>query len=167
MKRALQCRKCSIIIHKRCEPMCQAGTRCIRESAGGTDSTDGLSSQTRVGRLSRARANISSKGKTILSYPKRAAYVGASFLQQRLRNRKQQQSITGPASKYMPFHLIIPIFFPRVILYNFFLFWLIDGGLGFWSWGLILGFWGWGFLFMGFGACGVGLSGFFWLGLSI
>ena len=175
MKRALQCRKCSIIIHKRCEPMCQAGTRCIRESAGGTDSTDGLSSQTRVGRLSRARANISSKGKTILSYPKRAAYVGASFLQQRLRNRKQQQSITGPASKYMPFHLIIPIFFPRVILYNFFLLWLIYGGLGFWSWGLILscfsffllGFWGGVFLFWGFGACGVGPSGFFWLGLSI
>ena len=59
------------------------------------------------------------------------------------------------------------IFFPRVILYNFFLFWLIFGGLGFWGWGLILGFWGWDFQLMGFGACGVGLSGFFGLGLSI
>ena len=37
-------------------------------------------------------------------------------------------------------------FFPRVILYNFFLFWLIYGGLGLWIWGLILGFWGWAFL---------------------
>ena len=34
------------------------------------------------------------------------------------------------------------IFFPRVILYNFYLFWLIYGGLGFgvWGWGLILVF---------------------------
>ena len=32
--------------------------------------------------------------------------------------------------------------FPRVILYNF---------------------WGWGFQLMGFGACGVGPSGFFWV----
>ena len=52
------------------------------------------------------------------------------------------------------------IFFPRFILYNFFLFWLIYGGLGL---GLILGFWGWGFQLMGFGACGVGPS-FFWVG---
>ena len=35
------------------------------------------------------------------------------------------------------------------------------------GWGLILGFWGWGFQLMGFGACGVGPSGFFGLGLSI
>ena len=56
-------------------------------------------------------------------------------------------------------------FFPRVILYNFFLFLLIYGGLGlgFWGWGLILGFWGWGFQLMGFGACGVEPSGFFWV----
>ena len=59
------------------------------------------------------------------------------------------------------------IFFPRVILYIFFLLWLIYGGLGFWGRGLILGFWGWGFQLMGFGACGVGPSGFLWLGLSI
>ena len=52
------------------------------------------------------------------------------------------------------------IFFPRVILYNFFLFWLIYGSLGFRGWGLRLGFWGWGFQLMGFGACGVGPSGF-------
>ena len=58
-------------------------------------------------------------------------------------------------------------FFPRVILYNIFLLLLIHGGLGFSGWGLILGFWGWGFQLMGFGACGVGLSGFFGLGLSI
>ena len=36
-----------------------------------------------------------------------------------------------------------------------------------WGWGLILSFWGWGFQLMGFGACGVGPSGFFGLGLSI
>ena len=54
-------------------------------------------------------------------------------------------------------------FFPRVILYNFFFFWLIYGGLGFWVWGLIMGFWGRGFQLMGFGACGVGLLGF-WVG---
>ena len=54
--------------------------------------------------------------------------------------------------------------FPRVILYNFFLFWLIFGGLGFWGWGLIMGFWGWGFQLMGFGACCVGPSEFFWVG---
>ena len=47
------------------------------------------------------------------------------------------------------------IFFPRVILYNSFLFWLIYGGLG---------FLGQGFQLMGFGACGVGPSGFFWVG---
>ena len=61
-------------------------------------------------------------------------------------------------------HLFALYFFPRVILYNFFLLLLIYGGLGFWGWGLILGFWGWGFQLMGFGACGVGLSGFFGLG---
>ena len=58
-------------------------------------------------------------------------------------------------------------FFPRVILYNFFLFWLIDGGLGFWGWGLTSGFWGWGFQLMWFGAWGMGPSGFFGLRLSI
>ena len=58
--------------------------------------------------------------------------------------------------------LMVAIFFPRVILYNFFLFLLIYGGLGFW--GLILGFWGWGFQLMWFGACGVGPSGFFQVG---
>ena len=59
------------------------------------------------------------------------------------------------------------IFFPRVILYNCFLLLLIYGGLGFWGLGLISGFWGWGFQLMGFGACGVGPSGFFGFGLSI
>ena len=33
--------------------------------------------------------------------------------------------------------------------------------------GLRLGFWGWGIQLMGFGACGVGPSGFLGLGLSI
>ena len=36
------------------------------------------------------------------------------------------------------------------------------GCLEFWRWGLGLGFWGWGFQLMGFGACVVGPSGFFW-----
>ena len=57
--------------------------------------------------------------------------------------------------------------FPRVILYNIILFLLIYGGSGLWGLGLILGFWGWGFQLIGFGACGVGPSGFFGLGLSI
>ena len=57
------------------------------------------------------------------------------------------------------------IFFPRVILYNVFLFWLIYGGLGFWD--LILGFWGWGFQLRGFGPVVWGFLGFFGLGLSI
>ena len=56
------------------------------------------------------------------------------------------------------------IFFPRAILYIFFLFLLIYDGLGFWGLGLILGFWGWGFQLMRFGACGVGPSGFSGLG---
>ena len=55
-------------------------------------------------------------------------------------------------------------FFPRVILYNFFLFWLIYGGLGL---GSYIGFLGLGFSVDGFGACGVGPSGFFGLGLFI
>ena len=63
--------------------------------------------------------------------------------------------------------LMVAIFFPRVILYNFFLFLPIYGGLGFLGCGVILGFWGWGFQLMGFGACGVGPSGFFGLGLYI
>ena len=46
-------------------------------------------------------------------------------------------------------------FFPRVIPYNFFLFWLIFGGLGL------------GFSVDGVGACVVGPSGFFGLGLAI
>ena len=61
-------------------------------------------------------------------------------------------------------------FFPRVILYNFFSYFgsfMVVWGLGFWVWGLILGFWGWGFQLMGFGACGVGPSGFFGLELSL
>ena len=39
--------------------------------------------------------------------------------------------------------------FPRVILYNFFSFLLIYGGLGFWGWGLGLGFLGLGFSIVG------------------
>ena len=54
--------------------------------------------------------------------------------------------------------------FPRVILYTFFSNLLIYGGLGFRGWGLGLGFWGWGSQLMGFGACGVGPSGFFGVG---
>ena len=44
----------------------------------------------------------------------------------------------------------------------FFIIFLIFAGLG-----LRLGFWGWCFQLMGFGACGVGPSGFVGLGLSI
>ena len=54
------------------------------------------------------------------------------------------------------------IFFPMVILYNFFSLLLFYGGLG--GWGPGLDPWGWGFQFMGFGACGVGPSGVFGVG---
>ena len=53
--------------------------------------------------------------------------------------------------------------FPRFILYNFFTFLLIHGGLS-WGWGLGLVSWGWGFQLIGFGACDVGYSGFFGIG---
>ena len=38
---------------------------------------------------------------------------------------------------------------------------MVVWGLGFWGWDLILGFCGWDFQLMGFGASGVGPSGFF------
>ena len=56
---------------------------------------------------------------------------------------------------------------PKVILYIFFHFLLIYGGLGvgvlgaFWGRDLGLGFWGWSFQLMGFRVCYVGPSGFF------
>ena len=59
------------------------------------------------------------------------------------------------------------IFCPRVILYNFFLFFAHLWWFLFGAWGLRFGFSGWGFQLMGFGACGVGPSGYFELGLSI
>ena len=68
---------------------------------------------------------------------------------------------------YMLGKVMALYFFPRIILYIFFLFLLIYGGLGFWGWGLRLGFWGWGFQLRGFWACGVGPSGFLGLRLSI
>ena len=75
--------------------------------------------------------------------------------------------------KSSPIRWLERYIFPRFILYNFFLFWLIFffflvffWGLGGWGCGggvFILVFWGWGFLLLGFGACGVGPSGFFWV----
>ena len=61
------------------------------------------------------------------------------------------------------------IFFPGLffIFFSYFGSFLVVWGLGFWGWGLLLGFWGWGFQLVGFGACGVGPSGFFGLGLYI
>ena len=73
----------------------------------------------------------------------------------------RQDRLIGQSSHTL---LLTLYFVPRVILYNFFSFWLIYEGLGFWGWGPILGFLGWAFQLMGFGACGVGLSGFFWGG---
>ena len=57
------------------------------------------------------------------------------------------------------------LFFPRVILLTLFSFLLIYGGLGvgvleLGSWRI--GFFGLWFQLMGFGVCGVGLSGLFW-----
>ena len=89
-------------------------------------------------------------------------YLG-TVVDSKLNFKSNTEAVVKKARK----RLFIAIFFPRVILYNFFLFLLIYGGLGFWGWGLILGFWGWGFQLMGFGACGVGPSGFFGFGLSI
>ena len=59
------------------------------------------------------------------------------------------------------------IFFPGLlfIFFSYFGSFMVVRGLGFWGLGLILGFWG--FQLMGFGACGVGPSGFFGLGFSI
>ena len=44
---------------------------------------------------------------------------------------------------------------------------MVVWGSGFRGRVLMLGFWGWGFQLTGFGACGLGASGFFGLGLSI
>lgn len=101
MKRALQCTICNIIIHKRCEPLCQTDTRCIRETPTGTDETDLHTGENNYSRLTRARASLSSKGRSILSYPKRAAHVGASFVQQKLRRRRgsSKSDLTG---KFIP-----------------------------------------------------------------
>ena len=63
--------------------------------------------------------------------------------------------------------------FPRFIiffLYSFFLILFIYGGLGFWGFGVGVLFWVFGVgvsSWYGFGACGVGTSGIFGLGLSI
>ena len=61
------------------------------------------------------------------------------------------------------------IFFPGLffIIFSYYCSFMVVWGLGFGGWGLILGFWGWGFQLMGFGACGVGPSGFLGFGLSI
>ena len=73
----------------------------------------------------------------------------------------------GPVFQESAIHAIF--FFPGLffIIFSYFCLIMVVWGLGFWGWGLILGFWGWGFLLMGFGACGVGPSGFFGFGLSI
>ena len=64
-------------------------------------------------------------------------------------------------------YVLTAIFFPGlflgIFLKNFAHLWWF----GVRGWGLRLGFWGWGFQLMEFGACGVGPSGFFGLGLSI
>ena len=51
------------------------------------------------------------------------------------------------------------IFFPGFVVILYFSFLLIYGNFG--GLGLGLGFWGWDFQLMGFGAFGVGSSGFF------
>ena len=57
-------------------------------------------------------------------------------------------------------------FFPRVILHNFFLFWLIYGGLGFGVLGLgsYIGFLGLGFSVDGVWGLWCGAFWFFWVG---
>ena len=65
--------------------------------------------------------------------------------------------------------LLEAIFFPRVILYNFFLILAHLWWFGVLGLGSYIGFLGYGFSFdlMGFGAYGVGPSGFFGFGLSV
>ena len=55
------------------------------------------------------------------------------------------------------------ILFPGLFFMTFYYFYSLMVG---WSWGLRLGFLGWGFQLIGFGACGVGPTGFFGWGLS-
>ena len=64
---------------------------------------------------------------------------------------------------------IAAIFFPKVILYNFFLFWFLYGGLGFGFLGLgsYIRFLGLGFSVDGVWGLWVGPFGTFGLGLSI
>ena len=54
-------------------------------------------------------------------------------------------------------------FFSWVLLHNYFSIMVIYDGLGLWGCGLRFGFWGWGFQLMWFGACGMGISGYFWV----
>ena len=71
-------------------------------------------------------------------------------------------------NKAMSLHAVIyAIFFPRVILYNFVLFFAHLWWFGVLEFGSYRGYLGWGFQLMGFGACGVGPSGYYGLGLSI
>ena len=57
-------------------------------------------------------------------------------------------------------------FFPGLFfkIFSYFCSFMVVWGFGV---GVLLSFWGWGFHLMGFGACGVGPSGFFGFGLSI
>ena len=59
------------------------------------------------------------------------------------------------------------IFFSQVYSSYFFLIFAHLWWFGVLGLGSYIGFLGWGFQLMGFGACGVGPSGFFGLGLSI
>ena len=53
------------------------------------------------------------------------------------------------------------------IIFSYICSFMVVKGSGFWSWGLRLGLLDWSFQLSRFGACGVGPSGFFGLGLSI
>ena len=68
---------------------------------------------------------------------------------------------------YMVAPTILAIFFSQG--YSLYFFLTLAHLWWFWGWGhtCILGFWGWGFQSMGFGACGVGPSGFLGLGFSV
>ena len=95
----------------------------------------------------------------------------SSHLEYQQQSKRSRPLISIPGDLIRPLRsdsIRHAIFFPRVILYNFFSFLLIYLCLGFWGWGLRLSFLGLSFQLAGFGACGVGPSEvFFGLGLFI
>lgn len=107
MKKAFQCSKCSIIVHKKCEAQCQVDTKCTGDSiriAGEPPSPTLLEDEGALASVTPGTIrSLGSKGFTLLSYPKRAAkkaaQVSALYVQQKLRNRRRRFALDAPDSK--------------------------------------------------------------------